>query len=313
MKRSAAQKRSPAHTAAFGLPLLVLGGLCLAPAASPNPPVSTHLVPPRPVYTRDVAPILAQACVSCHRPNAAAPFALQTYADAKRRAPLIAAVTEARYMPPWLPAPGGGPFLGARGLTTAQRKTLSDWAAAGAPEGPPAALRPAPKLAAGWRLGPPDAVLKLPSPFAVAPSGTEPCRSFLIPTRFTHDVWVRAADFRASCPRVVRRARLFADPGGEGRARQAQSGAPGWADPPPGAASARALWGEWTPGSASASLPPEQGFLLRAGTDLILQLRFEPDGLPETEQSEIALYWGHAGRRAGGAGAGRSRLVAAGQ
>jgi hypothetical protein len=47
-------------------------------------------------YTRDVAPIVFQRCAPCHRPGESAPFPLLTYDDAKRRARLIADVTERR-------------------------------------------------------------------------------------------------------------------------------------------------------------------------------------------------------------------------
>ncbi|MEZ5365581.1 MAG: hypothetical protein R2748_25440 [Bryobacterales bacterium] len=63
-----------------------------------------------PTFTKDVAPILFENCVSCHREGEAAPFSLLTYEDAKKRGALIAAVTEARYMPPWHAAEGAARF-----------------------------------------------------------------------------------------------------------------------------------------------------------------------------------------------------------
>src|SRR5260370_30015613 len=57
-----------------------------------------------PTFSHDVAPILYSRCVSCHRDGGVAPFPLVTYADAAKRARLIATVTANRYMPPWLPS-----------------------------------------------------------------------------------------------------------------------------------------------------------------------------------------------------------------
>ena len=95
-------------------------------------------------FTRDIAPILYQRCIACHRPGEVAPFPLLTYADAAKRAALIAQVTATRYMPPWKPEPGYGDFEGARGLTRAEIEAIRRWAATGAPEGNPADLPPVP-------------------------------------------------------------------------------------------------------------------------------------------------------------------------
>jgi hypothetical protein len=50
--------------------------------------------PTRPDFSRDVAPIIFEHCVSCHRPGGPAPFSLLTYKDASFRARQIAAVTD---------------------------------------------------------------------------------------------------------------------------------------------------------------------------------------------------------------------------
>jgi len=73
-----------------------------------------------PTFTKDVAPILFDNCMSCHREGEAAPFPLTTYEEAKKRGQLIAVVTEARYMPPWHAAKGDAEFRDERRLTAAR-------------------------------------------------------------------------------------------------------------------------------------------------------------------------------------------------
>src|SRR4051795_10858150 len=90
-----------------------------------------------PTFSKDVAPILYDNCVACHRAGEVAPFTLTSYDDARKRAKTIAKVTEQRFMPPWKPQPGHGEFVGARRLKDDQVKTLQAWAEAGAPEGDP--------------------------------------------------------------------------------------------------------------------------------------------------------------------------------
>src|SRR5687767_11143452 len=82
-------------------------------------------------FSRDIAPILYKRCIGCHRAGEAAPFPLVSYADAAKRAALIAQVTASRYMPPWKPAPGYGDFQGARALTSAEIAIIRRWAKAG--------------------------------------------------------------------------------------------------------------------------------------------------------------------------------------
>lgn len=59
---------------------------------------------PAQTFTEQVAPILFEHCATCHRPGEAAPFPLLTYEDARRKARMIARVTERGLMP----QPGDG-------------------------------------------------------------------------------------------------------------------------------------------------------------------------------------------------------------
>src|SRR5712692_8496651 len=79
-------------------------------------------------YHREIAPILFRYCAPCHRPGESGPFPLLTYDDARRRASQIAIVTRRRYMPPWLPEPGYGAFIGERRLSDAQIRSIEEWA-----------------------------------------------------------------------------------------------------------------------------------------------------------------------------------------
>src|SRR3982751_5369425 len=62
-------------------------------------------------FNKDIAPLLFRHCVECHRPGQVAPFSFLTYADAKRRASMIEAVTSERIMPPWKSVEGHGRFV----------------------------------------------------------------------------------------------------------------------------------------------------------------------------------------------------------
>ena len=106
------------HSLALRLALIVI---CAVFALGDPPAQLWSLVagdPPRHVtFNRDVAPIVYQYCSACHRPGEAGPFPLLTYQDVKKHGRQIAAVTQTRFMPPWLPDPGELKFADERRLS----------------------------------------------------------------------------------------------------------------------------------------------------------------------------------------------------
>src|SRR5262249_11052478 len=126
-------------------------------------------------YHRDVEPIFARRCQSCHRPGQVAPFSLLTSKEARSWAPEIRQFTASRQMPPWLAEPGCGDFQDVRRLSDEELRTIAEWADAGAPEGNPKdAPRPEGTRRTwtdDWMLGKPDLVLEPDAPYEVAASG----------------------------------------------------------------------------------------------------------------------------------------------
>jgi len=113
---------------------LGLGSLTLA-AQTDSASSSTPVASGAPTYKGEVKAILERQCQGCHRDGGIAPFSLEGYAQASQKAALIAAVTQVRYMPPWMPGPKTPALKYERKLTDFEIKTLGAWAAAGAPLG----------------------------------------------------------------------------------------------------------------------------------------------------------------------------------
>src|SRR5580693_4347796 len=84
-----------------------------------------------PTFAEDIAPIVFKKCAPCHRPGEAGPFPLLSYDDVKKKAKTIAAVTAARYMPPWPADPSYSHFLRERVLTDQQIALIKNWVANG--------------------------------------------------------------------------------------------------------------------------------------------------------------------------------------
>ncbi len=243
--------------------------------------------PPRTVtFARDVAPLLYRHCAICHHPGEIAPFPLIAYRDAAKRAALIATVTAKRYMPPWQPEPGYGHFAGERRLSAAEIETLRLWAEQGAPQGDPARTPPPPHFPEGWQLGAPDLIVRLPQPFAISAGGPDQYMCFSIPLNLPETKYVRAMEFHPQARIAVHHALFLLDAGHI--ARQLGGTYPCFGTP--GFLPSGALGG-WTPGMQPATMPDGLQLILRKGADLVMQIHYHPVGKPETDQSELGLYF----------------------
>lgn len=241
-------------------------------------------------YARDIAPILNANCVSCHRAGEIAPFPLDTYTDAAKRARQIAAVTESRYMPPWKPKAGFGQFVGEHRLSDGQIELLSGWADSGAPQGDPTELPPAPKFPSGWTNGEPDLVVTMPEAFTVPAGGRDLYRAFVVPLDLLQDVYVAGIEFRPGAKSVVHHCLLFLDTTGAARRLDEAEDGPGYTSfGGPGFAPTGGLGG-WAPGVMPALLPEGVGRLVRGGSDLVFQMHYHPDGRPRSDRSSVAIY-----------------------
>lgn len=149
----------------FVIPVTVAGLAAFTTAA----PASAQQSGPV-TYARDVAPILQENCVRCHRPNSVAPMSLLTYQEVRRYASRIKERTQLRdepgVMPPWFVEREVGiqHFTNDESLSEEELAAIAAWVDAGAPEGDPADL-PAPVSfpdAPSWDIGEPDLVVDLP-------------------------------------------------------------------------------------------------------------------------------------------------------
>ena len=249
-------------------------------------------------FARNVAPILFEHCVACHREGGIGPFSLETYGGARERAERIAALTAARHMPPWLPEPGSESFLGERRLPEEAIATLRRWADGGAPEGDPAALPAVPRFAAGWQLGEPDLVVTMPEPYVVPESGRDVFRSFVVPVPTERDRFVEAMEFRPGNHEVVHHAVVLVDAARSTRHLDALDPEPGWAGMQTGLAESPAgHFLGWTPGKTSLKVPEGMTWRLPRGSDLVLQLHLlpRPDAAPVRVQ--VGFHFGDAPTR----------------
>jgi tetratricopeptide (TPR) repeat protein/mono/diheme cytochrome c family protein len=247
---------------------------------------------PGPTFSRDIAPIVYEHCVACHRPGEIGPFSLLTYSDVRQHATQIADVTRRRVMPPWKPAHGQVAFVGDRSLSDAQIQTVGAWVAQGAVEGNPSDLPPAPAAASGWQLGTPDLVVTMPAAYALQPAGTDVFRTFVIPIPTHEAKYVRAIEFRPGNSRAVHHANIGIDRTGSSRRLDAMDAEPGYVGGMvPDAAYPPGYMLGWTPGQRPRPSPDGMPWRLEASSDLVVQLHMQPTGKTEAVQISAGFYF----------------------
>jgi len=288
------------HRYAWLLPTLGLAGLTAGalatggarPAPKAHPKVKAAVAPASVTYAHDIAPILYRNCTVCHRAGEVAPFTLASYADARKRARQIALVTQGRVMPPWK-ADSHGEFQDERRLTDGQIALLQTWADKGTPEGKASQEPPVPHFPAGWALGQPDMIVTPPRPYTVEAEGRDVYRCYVIPTDFAEDRYVSAVDVHPGNRAVVHHTLVYVDTGGTARRLEAKSqdGSPGYQEGGGIGFLPAGMLGGWAPGSMARRLPADTGILLPKGADIVLEVHYHKDGKPETDQTQVALYF----------------------
>lgn len=228
-------------------------------------------------YSKHIAPIFQNRCVNCHREGEIAPFALTNYQESVGWAEMIAEVVTENRMPPWGADPKYGHFANDTSLTKEDKDQILRWVEAGAPEGDPKDL-PAPKtFPTDWRIGEPDLVVKMADkPFDVPAEGEVKYQYFVVDPKFTEDKWIQAAECRAGNAAVVHHIIIAVRP-------------------PAGRATAtnESLDSEWltasAPGSRPLMLPTGLAKFIPAGSKIIFQMHYTPNGKAQQDISSVAL------------------------
>ena len=156
-----------------------------------------------PTFTKDVAPILYENCVACHRPNHLAPMSLITYEDARPWARAVKAKVLAGEMPPWGADSSVRAYRNDASLAQTEIDTIAAWVDGGAVKGNDSDLPDVPQFAEGWSIGEPDLIFTMLEPFRVPADGTVPYSYVTVPTNLPEDTWISAYEFRPGDRRVL--------------------------------------------------------------------------------------------------------------
>jgi len=226
-------------------------------------------------YANQISRLLETHCISCHRAGQIAPFTLTDYEDVAAWSDMMLEVIEDRRMPPWQASPDHGKFSNEARLSDEEIELFRTWIADGVPEGDPSQLPTPREYVDGWQIEKYDMVVSMPEPFEVPATGTVPYQYFEVDPGFTEDMWIRGAEARPGNKEVVHHILVFyLPPGQESRRPQ---------DPLFNVVAA------FAPGMPPVDHQEEYAVKVPAGSKLVFQVHYTPNGSPQTDLSEAAL------------------------
>ncbi len=232
-------------------------------------------------YSRDVAPILADNCATCHREGGIAPFAMDSHAMVQGWSPMIREVLMTKRMPPGQIDPHVGKFSNDYVLAVEEQQKIVQWIEAGAQKD--GDIDPLAELtwpATKWALGEPDLIVKVP-PQSIPATGILDYITVEVPIELDRDRWVRASQYIPGDRTVLHHTlNDLVPPGATGR-----RGFLGGGDPNQANITA------YIPGAEPAIEPPNTGGLLKAGSTLRLQLHYTTTGKETVDASEIGVWF----------------------
>ncbi|NNE58575.1 MAG: redoxin domain-containing protein [Hellea sp.] len=230
-------------------------------------------------YSKTIAPMLEENCVTCHQEGGIGPWAMEDYDTVYGFSPMIREVVRTKRMPPWSADPEIGEFHGARQLSISQQQDLIRWIEAGAPRGEgPDPLEGRKSNPTDWPLGQPDLIVEAPA-FDIPATGVIDYQFPTVLNPLNRDVWVKAITVVPGDRAVVHHALIGSSeditPVGAGN---------------DGDVFDNYLVG-FVPGSDSYDYPENSGVLVKAGGEYRFQIHYTPSGRKTTDRTKIGLYF----------------------
>ncbi len=235
-----------------------------------------------PSYSRDIAPVLAENCASCHRAGGVAPFAMDSHAMVRGWSPMIREVLMTRRMPPGQIDGHIGEFVNDRLIDREDMRNIIAWVEAGAPfdgGGDPLAELVWPE--SRWAFGEPDMILDIP-PTTVPATGNGVFVNVSVTFDMEKDRWLRGSEIIAGDRTVLHHTVNRLDfPEEIGR----RGGFLGEDHPDKADITA------YIPGDTPDLAPPNTGGLVKAGSVLHLNMHYTPNGRETVDRSQLGVWF----------------------
>lgn len=158
------------------------------------------------IFWNNVAPIIQKKCTICHNPFGNGPINYLNYEDVTGRQAMFRYVIENNLMPPWFVDPNTGPWNNDLSLTPKEKALLLKWIADGTP-------KRSKKTQILWtkktKLNTtPDYIIHLPEQVSISPEKILKYKKFVISTNFKKDKWIKSVKFHLK-PKVIHHVFLY--------------------------------------------------------------------------------------------------------
>jgi peroxiredoxin len=235
-------------------------------------------------YTRDVAPVLAEQCASCHREGGVAPFAMDSHTMVQGWSPMIREVLMTKRMPPGQIDAHVGDFVNDRLLDDEAVRNIIAWADAGAAkDGDTDPLAELTWPTSKWANGEPDLILDIPAT-TVPATGSGVFINTEVTIVMDEDRWLRGSQIvagdRSALHHTVNRLDF---PEEIGTRRGGFLGGSGNSD--------KASITAYVPGGTPDLNPPGVGGLVKAGSVVALNMHYTPNGRETVDRSQLGLWF----------------------
>jgi hypothetical protein len=147
----------------------------------------------------------------------------------------------------------------------------------------------------GWGIPKPDITFQLPKEFPVPKSGMVEYQYVIVPTGFTEDKWVQAAEVRPTERSVVHHIIAYVREPGSNYFKGQKAGEFFEAPPPKTdePADTSALPSDflvgYAPGQPAEILQPGEAKLIKAGSDIVFEVHYTPNGKAVMDRTKLGL------------------------
>lgn len=235
-------------------------------------------------WSEQIATILYDNCVTCHRSGGIAPFSLITYNDAFNNRFGVESAAKAQRMPPWPPDTTFQRYSHERILSQQEIDNITSWVNNGAAQGDTALAPDVPVFPTGSILQNPDFVLKIPV-YASKASTTDEYKCFFLPTGLTQSKYVKAIEVVPGNRAIVHHALVYLDTTGiipsDSFCNVGQTGAK--------------LLAGFTPGSEPSIFPNgnevKMGMKMAANSVIVLQMHYPVGTAGQIDSTSVNFFF----------------------
>ena len=233
-----------------------------------------------PSYEKEIGPIIAENCATCHREGGIAPFALDSHTMVMGWSQMIREVLMTKRMPPGQIDSHIGDFVNDMVLADEEAQKIVHWIEAGSPKD--GSIDPLTELVwpeTEWAFGEPDYIVEIPEQ-SIPATGVLDYYNVMVELDLEEDRWVRASQYIPGDHTVLHHTLHSLIAPGQTRGGSLLGGEPDRPNIAP-----------YIPGQAPRMEPPNTGGLLKAGTRIAMQMHYTTTGKESVDASRIGLWF----------------------